>query len=125
MKTSESLEQARFFAWVKKHMAAYPIFSIPNGGHRTATTAARMKMEGLVPGVPDIFVAVAPGLFIEMKAEGGRLSEAQKTMIGRLREQGYAVAVCEGCAEAQVALIEYLEGDRWPNYLRKAERGKR
>jgi hypothetical protein len=117
MKTSESLEQARFFAWVKKHMAQYPIFSIPNGGHRTATTAARMKMEGLVPGVPDIFAAVptlsdsgmVPGLFIEMKSAGGKLSEAQKTMIERLREQGYAVAVCQGCAEAQVALIEYLE----------------
>ena len=110
MKTSESLEQAQFFAWVKKHMAQYPIFSIPNGGYRTATAAARMKMEGLMPWVPDIFVAVVPGLFIEMKAQGGRLSEAQKTMIERLRGQGYAVAVCEGCEQAQVALVEYLEG---------------
>ena len=120
-KDSESLEQARFFAWIKKNRSVMPelhrVFAIPNGGYRTGTTAARMKMEGVEPGVPDIFCAVARGglhgLFIEMKrnCKSASTSEAQDRMISRLLDGGYAVAVCRGVQEAVGCLVEYLRGE--------------
>ena len=118
-KESESLEQARFFAWVKKNRSARPelhrVFAIPNGGYRTGVTAARMKMEGVEPGVPDIFCAIVRGshhgLFIEMKrnSKSASTSDAQDRMISRLLDGGYAVAVCHGMQEAVERLIEYLD----------------
>lgn len=118
-KDSESLEQARFFAWVKKNRSVCPelccVFAIPNGGYRTGPAAARMKMEGVEPGVPDIFCAVSRtpyhGLFIEMKrnSKSASTSEAQDRMISRLLDGGYAVRVCHGMQEAVGCLVEYLD----------------
>lgn len=69
-------------------------------------------MEGTEPGVPDVFCAVARdgyyGLFIELKTVSGRLSDAQISMIGRLRDGGYGVEVCRGHEAAIEALKTYL-----------------
>lgn len=32
------------------------LFAIPNGGKRNAREAARLKAEGVTPGVPDLFL---------------------------------------------------------------------
>jgi hypothetical protein len=91
-----------------------PIFAIPNGGKRGAREAARMKGEGVLAGVPDLFVPRAKGryhgLFLEFKSPKGRLSP-QQTEVGRdLSDAGYLVRVVRTAAEAWTALIEYLEG---------------
>jgi hypothetical protein len=124
MIASEHLEQARLFAWIKKHEKLYPdlslIFAIPNGGYRNDTTAARIKVEGVRRGVPDIMVPIPtsdptgktiPGMFIEMKSESksARLSPEQKEMIGRLSAVGYRTEVCHGCHEAKKAITQYLD----------------
>ena len=47
------------------------LIAIPNGGKRNAIVAAKMKAEGVVAGVPDLFFAHPSGewhgLFLEMK----------------------------------------------------------
>ncbi|MBR2266612.1 MAG: VRR-NUC domain-containing protein [Paludibacteraceae bacterium] len=105
-------------ACVQRFRYQYPqfaklLFSIPNGGYRTAKTAAIMKAEGQTAGVPDIFFAVARkgkhGLWIELKnGKAGRLSPLQKEMIALLEQEGYACAVCHSLDEFQVTIQDYL-----------------
>ena len=63
-------------------------------------------------GVPDLFLPVARGryhgLFIEMKAQKGRLSENQANWLKDLRLQGYAAAVCYGAREAIDIITKYF-----------------
>jgi hypothetical protein len=103
-------------AWFR---ARYPhlagvFFAIPNGGRRDKVTAARLKDEGVVAGVPDLFLAVPhdgkAGLWLEMKdALRGTASKAQKHMHTELEAQGYAVAVARGYEAAKLAITHYLE----------------
>jgi hypothetical protein len=72
-----------------------------------------MRDEGVLPGIPDIFLAHARlgyhGLFIEMKRQkGGIVSESQSDMVSRLRRAGYAVKICHGLQEAKAALVWYM-----------------
>lgn len=90
-----------------------PVFHIPNGGSRHKAEAARLKAQGVRPGVPDLFVPVARGgyhgLFIEMKrAKGGRVSTDQARWIRELQAQGYRAHVCAGAANAIGLLREYM-----------------
>jgi hypothetical protein len=120
MQKSESWHQVKLFAYVAERAAAGDeryrnVFAIPMGGARDKVTGARMKAEGARAGVPDIFVAVPArgkhGLFIEMKVEGGRLSQKQKEWRERLLAQGYGHATCFGVDDAIGVLDLYL-GDR-------------
>lgn len=88
------------------------MFHVPNGGSRNRVEAANLKRQGVKAGVPDIFLPVARGgfhgLFVEMKAEGGRLSEKQEEWLADLHAQGYAVKVAYGWEEARKAIEAYL-----------------
>lgn len=85
-----------------------PIYHIPNEARRSPVTAARLKAEGLRPGVPDLCIPVARGryhsLYIEMKAPGGKPTEEQVGWIQRLRSEGMCAYVCYG-AENAIALV--------------------
>ena len=117
-KGSESREQQALFRWWDIYRSHYPgavMFAVPNGGARSAVTGARLKAEGVLAGVPDIFLAWSSGgrhgLFIEMKrAGGGRTSAAQKIIGTLLSHAGYGVAVCHGWQEARDTVMRYMEG---------------
>ena len=91
-------------------------FAIPNGGARDAITGARLKQEGVLAGVPDIFLAKSAsgkhGMFIEMKTKKGRVLESQRNLFPLLEAQGYGVAVCHGWREGADVIEAYLE-NRW------------
>lgn len=109
------------------------LHSCPNGGARPAIVkrrkgdgkvvrfsreAGKLKAEGLVSGMPDLFLPVPnglyPGLFIEMKAEDGKVSEEQERVIEALGLHGYKVVVCYGHREAIAELTHYCEKrDEW------------
>lgn len=88
------------------------LFAIPNGGARHVVVAKKLKDEGVLAGVPDLFLPVARGgyhgLFIELKRQGGRLSEAQRNMIGKLETQNYAIVICYDLSQAIEAINDYL-----------------
>ena len=115
MKT-ESQEQITFIQWCKRNAIEYPeldeIFAIPNGGKRHIVTASILKLEGVKPGIPDLFLPVQKrgyaGLFIEMKNLDGTLSIAQEKRIPKLRAQGYAVVICKGADRAKELIKSYL-----------------
>ena len=50
------------------------MFHIPNGGKRTKIEASRLKAMGVLPAVPDLFLALPlggyHGMFIEVKRPG-------------------------------------------------------
>lgn len=116
--TNEATEQTWLFEWLAQMARLkYPELAlahhIPNGGSRNAIEAARLKAQGVKAGIPDICIPVARkgfhGLYIELKRQrNGRLSDAQKDMILRLRQEGYKVEVCKGFQEAANVIEEYM-----------------
>ena len=97
---TEHEEQRTFVQWFRRKFPDVRIFSIPNGGWRSPATAAKLKVEGLSKGVPDLFIP-AWRMFVEMKRiKGGRLSPEQEDWKSYLEESGYSVLVCHGCEEA-------------------------
>ena len=104
--------------WFRYEFPEYAplLFAIPNGGRRDYVAAAKLKAEGVVPGVPDLFFAVPRGgwhgLWIEMKnGMAGELSQAQKEMHERLRAQGYRVEVCRTFDGFVTILRDYLRSN--------------
>lgn len=105
MSRTESTEQIVFVNRVRQFYPGTVIFAVPNGGRRSPIEASRLKREGVLAGVPDLFIAhptgTSHGLFIEMKkAEAGRVSEAQHSVHIALRTAGYTVLVCHGAEAA-------------------------
>lgn len=111
---SEHDLQTAVFQWA--HDSGLPelamMFAIPNGGHRHPAVAAKMKMEGVCAGVPDICVAVARGgyhgLYIELKVGRNQPTEAQRDWLARLAAHGYKTAVCRDLESVQELVVGYL-----------------
>lgn len=114
---SESQEQIALFMWAKLQSKTKPelalLYHIPNGGHRSKIAASRLKKEGVKAGVPDVFLPVSRGgfhgLYIEMKAAGGRPSTEQVRWLDDLASQGYMAVICYGYEAAKSTIENYLE----------------
>jgi hypothetical protein len=117
-RATEAQEQEALFDWAMCSMGKWPelgmLFHIANEGKRSPITGAAMVRQGMRRGVPDIFLPVPMddyhGLFIELKAHGGRATKEQKQWIERLRGQGYAAEICYGWDKAREIIEIYLKG---------------
>lgn len=72
-------------------------FPIPNGAHMGSPRHAAMmkRTKQLRPGVPDICVVTSGrAIFIELKAEHGRMSAEQELVADSLMLAGAVVRVC-------------------------------
>lgn len=70
------------------------LFAVPNGGKRNLIEASRLKQTGTIPGIPDlIFVAQSKTFFFELKNEKGKLSDEQKIVISKFKENKFPVYV--------------------------------
>lgn len=76
MKHEEHKIQCVIIQYLRLHKVF--CFAIPNGGKRDAREGARLKREGVLAGVADIFIGENRGYFIEVKTEEGRQTQAQK-----------------------------------------------
>ncbi|MCL2579347.1 MAG: VRR-NUC domain-containing protein [Oscillospiraceae bacterium] len=117
---NEASEQSALFSWARHNEGRHPalrlMFAIPNGGSRAGgkIEGAHLKAQGVRAGVPDVFIA-APigcfhGLFIELKAEGGRVQENQREWLTALSAAGYRAIVCYGFEQAKNEIEQYLTG---------------
>lgn len=104
---SEHTIQREFVSWMRRMHPDHRIFAIPNGGGRSPSQGARLKVEGVTRGVPDLFVP-SLALWIEMKAPGGRLSPEQVDWRAYLQSIGHRVAVCYSVEQAQEAVTDAL-----------------
>ncbi len=111
------------------------VFHVPNEGYSGPKGKAKGRKrhrEGVRAGIFDIFVDVAkrgdvvvanpghstpntiferfkcPGLRIELKAKGGKMSDAQTDWLNYYREAGYSAEVCFSWEEAWNIICDYL-----------------
>jgi hypothetical protein len=106
---SEHSEQVGFINWFRAKYPDVLIFAIPNGEKRAISVAKRLKMEGVVRGIPDLFVP-AWTLWIEMKrVSGGRLSTEQRQMIKYLEGIGHTVIIGKGAGDASKQILDFFE----------------
>ncbi len=101
----ETTEQIIFVNRVRAFHPQIMLIAIPNGGKRDIRTAKRLKDEGVLAGVPDMFFPHAAdgwhGLFIEMKrVKGGVISPQQKAIAKLLKSNGYKVEFAYGADDA-------------------------
>lgn len=95
MRNKESQLQILCIEWFR---AMYPqyrmlLFAIPNGGKRNVVTALRMKREGVISGVPDLFLSIGRngyhGFYIEMKFGKNKMSQNQEKFFQYAKKHGY------------------------------------
>jgi hypothetical protein len=81
------------------------MFAVPNGGFRRKVEAAIFKATGTVAGVPDtIWVKGGQVYALELKAPGGRPTEAQLATISKMEAAGAFCCVAEGLDRALAVL---------------------
>lgn len=113
---TEHAEAVRLMQMVRIHESRFPalklLFAVPNGGDRNKIVAAKMKAEGVRPGVLDYFLAFPAhefhGLAIELKSLTGYASREQREWVERLRANGYRAEVCRGWEQAWSVISDYL-----------------
>ena len=95
------------------HRLAPLLFAVPNGGARDAVTGARLKAEGVYPGVADLLLLVPAngfhGAAIEMKTPTGRLSASQKQWRDAVIHAGYAHYICRSVSDFVNIINSYLD----------------
>ena len=80
--------------------------TFPSGWFRGKAAAGILKACGLKAGVPDILLIRDGRVYwIELKAEGGYLSAAQKEMRPLLLAAGCQHVICRSIGEIQSALL--------------------
>lgn len=111
---SEHIEQKTLIEWFRLQYPLFKncLFAIPNGGKRGKFEASRLKAEGVLAGVSDLFLMIPKGkhhgLFIEMKAKGGYATDHQKKFIFNAQALGYAAEICHGFEAAKKVIQNYL-----------------
>lgn len=107
----ESRTQEAIVAYLRRSLPpAYRVISVPNGRFKAdPKTIARLKREGLTPGVHDLLVLRNDGWFasLEVKASAGKLSPEQVEWSDWLASGGASQAVVRSLAEAEEALREF------------------
>lgn len=106
---SEHVEQREFVSWFRKRYSTL-IMAIPNGEQRSQSVARRLKVEGVLAGVPDLYVPEY-NLWIEMKREnGGQVSRSQTDVMDEMKSYGHTCRVAHGAGQARAIAIEVIEG---------------
>lgn len=108
--------QSAFFDWVRLAKNMHPVlklmFAVPNAGKRSFKTAARMKAEGLVSGVPDVMFPVARrgfnGLAMEFKRPKQTPTENQLEFMDGLQKENWLVVVVTDSEAAIRTVKDYL-----------------
>ena len=104
----EAIEQAKVVAWARANENNYPylwmLHSSLNGLKRTKNAQGKAKSQGMLSGVPDLFMPVAigdsKGLYIEMKSAKGRISPEQSKFLRAASDFGYSSFICYSADDA-------------------------
>lgn len=109
---TETDEQRQLIQYARSKPWGQFLFHIPNESVGGMGWTVRNRQMGMRKGVPDLMLPIPMhgyhGLFIEMKAKGGRTSKEQDNWIKALETFGYKAVVCIGWEAARDELEEYL-----------------
>jgi len=116
---TEHAEQSLVCQWLDACHPDLVWFAVPNGAKLGGTDKQRfgmvnkLKMEGMVPGAPDLVILAPRGIYhgclLEMKRiKGGKLSDNQREFLARAEAVGYFTIVGYGYDNAVELLAEYL-----------------
>ena len=118
MAVSEAKHQQAVFKWAAQPSirSRWPelalLHHIKNETTEGVKQVAVDKAIGVKKGVPDLCLPVPRGkyhsLYVEMKTETGRTSDAQEWWIEKLNEQGNFAGVCHGYESAIRVIERYL-----------------
>lgn len=112
MRQEESLIQRACIQWFRYQFPKKIIFANANGGSRHLLEARRLKLEGVLAGVPDLFCpepnSLFHGLFIEMKTKKGTVKPHQKQLIADLKTRNYCVEVCRSFEDFKKLIESYF-----------------
>ncbi len=117
MKHIEYDYQCAVFQWVEFNKVKYPelkfMYAVINETRGISPQkGARDKRQGKRSGVPDICLPAARGgyfgLYIEMKAPKGQLTDNQIRYAIFLKDQGYCVACCKSPESATKTIKDYM-----------------
>lgn len=113
----EYSEQSKLILLIRNELAPkYPIlrwiYSTPNGAKLDHAARTKVIKEGgNKAGVPDLFLPVKSGkysgLYLEMKAKKGVLSQKQKEFKEFAESQDFKVIVPRSCDEALNEILDY------------------
>lgn len=88
------------------------LFAIPNGGKRNVIVAKKLKDEGVLAGVSDLFLSVPlkgfHGLYIELKVRPNKLTDSQVDFLKQAEFNGYKTAICYTFEEFQENILKYF-----------------
>lgn len=107
----ESAIQQAVIAWCHNRKMFKLAFHVDQGGKNSMGAAMKAKRMGRLAGIPDICIPIAGGrtVWLELKAEKGRLSQVQKDMHNMLSERGHVVHTAYGFADA-ITTLQQIEG---------------
>ncbi len=86
----------------------FRFFSVPNEGNRKVWFLNKLVRMGLKSGVPDLVLEFPEGkmVYLEIKAEKGRLSETQKTWLKVSKVFNTPHYVIKGSLDANMGVLE-------------------
>jgi hypothetical protein len=109
----ESIIQIQVVEYCRQNHPGLPLYHVPMEGRRSFANAQILKHMGMVAGFADLFFPRGnkqfKGLFIELKAEGGRLTPAQSKFLYSMLNEGYEACCCEG-SESAIEVIKKFYG---------------
>ncbi len=94
-------------------MVADYLLAIPNGGKRSSPReGARLKAEGVKPGVSDLLLPLRrggfAGLWLEMKAPGNKPTKLQREWLDRMTAAGYRAEWRDNWTAAAALIADYI-----------------
>lgn len=120
MSLRESDLQAAIIRWASTMEGKYPelewLAHCPNGGRRNGFEAMNLKLQGVRPGILDLFLQVPRGgyhgFWMELKKPNSREvpTKEQERYMAFLDAQGYWAGWSNDFEEVKSILVDYLEG---------------
>ena len=87
-------------------------YHVPNGGKRGKREAGRLKLAGVLKGVPDLVFPLPTetyhGLYLELKVPGGKVSKEQEEIMGLYLDRGYRCEIAWSYDEAIQKIERYM-----------------
>lgn len=88
------------------------VIHVPNEGKRSCANGARLKRQGLQPGVHDLLIPAKRmgkcGLWLELKAKGKKPTPDQRDFGRRMIRNGYCAAWADSFDGAMAEIEQYM-----------------